>query len=91
MTYPSRRAQRRTRGLSPRRLFEGRLLGGRLFEGIVGCALLCCSPATFGQSQAAGAVGSTGASQTSAEISDKIDQLTRSLQQTQVELAQSRT
>ena len=72
MTYPSRRARGRTSGLIP---------------GILGCALLCCSPAAFGQSQAAGA----GASQGAAEISDKIDQLTRSLEQTQVELAQSRT
>ncbi len=72
MTYPSRRARGRTSGLIP---------------GILGCALLCCSPAAVGQSQAAGA----GASQGAAEISDKIDQLTRSLEQTQVELAQSRT
>jgi hypothetical protein len=48
---------------------------------------LCCSPAAFGQSQATGA----GATPSSAEISDKIDQLTHSLEQTQVELAQSRT
>ncbi|HEX3118577.1 MAG TPA: hypothetical protein VHP80_05730, partial [Candidatus Acidoferrum sp.] len=53
--------------------------------------MLCCSSATFGQSQAGGAVGSSGTPQSSAEISDKIDQLTRSLEQTQVELAQSRT
>lgn len=85
MTYPSRRAQRRTRGNSLGRLSHG------LFQGIVGCALLCCSSATFGQSQAGGAVGSSGTPQSSAEISDKIDQLTRSLEQTQVELAQSRT
>src|SRR5579872_1346479 len=85
MTYPSRRAQRRIRGNSLGRLSHG------LFQGIVGCALLCCSSATFGQSQAGGAVGSSGTPQSSAEISDKIDQLTRSLEQTQVELAQSRT
>ncbi len=81
MTYPSRRAQWRTRGLLPRRFFEG----------VVGCVLLCCSPATFGQSQAGGAGGSTGTPENAAEISDKIDHLTRSLEQTQVELAESRT
>jgi hypothetical protein len=81
MTYPSRRAQWRTRGLLPRRFFEG----------VVGCVLLCCSPATFGQSQAGGSGGSTGTPENAAEISDKIDHLTRSLEQTQVELAESRT
>jgi hypothetical protein len=81
MTYPSRRAQWRTRGLLPRRFFEG----------VVGCVLLCCSPATFGQAQAGGAGGSTGTPENAAEISDKIDHLTRSLEQTQVELAESRT
>ena len=75
MTYPSRRAQWRTRGLLPRRFFEG----------VVGCVLLCCSPATFGQSQAGGAGGSTGTPENAAEISDKIDHLTRSLEQTQVD------
>ncbi len=74
MTYPSRRAHRRTSGF---------------FPGILGCVLLCCSPAAFGQSQD-GTANATAAPST-AEISDKIDQLTRSLQQTQVELAQSRT
>jgi hypothetical protein len=72
MTYPSRRAFQRIRRFSP---------------GILGCVLLCCSPATFGQTQATG----TAATQSTAEIADKIEQLTRSLDQTQVELAQSRT
>jgi hypothetical protein len=72
MTYPSRRAFQRIRRFSP---------------GILGCVLLCCSPAAFGQTQAAG----TAATQSTAEISEKIEQLTRSLDQTQVELAQSRT
>jgi len=75
MTYPSRRAFQRIRGF---------------FPGILGCALLCCSPAAFGQSEQAGAPGSMTA-QSAADISDKIDHLTRSLEQTQVELAQSRT
>ncbi|MBV9888094.1 MAG: hypothetical protein JO119_16245 [Acidobacteria bacterium] len=75
MTYPSRRALQRIRGL---------------FPGILGCVALCCSPAVLGQSQTGGAVGADLA-QSTAEISDKIDQLTRSLEQTQVELAQSRT
>ena len=75
MTYPSRRAFQRTRGL---------------LRGILGCVLLCCSPAAFSQSQEPGTAGA-GATQSSAEISDKIDHLTRSLEQTQVELAQSRT
>ncbi len=86
MTYPSRRAPWRTRGPLPRRLLQGRLFGG-----IVGCVLLCCSPATFGQSQAGGGSGSAVAPENAAEISDKIDHLTRSLEQTQVELAESRT
>src|SRR3984885_3501131 len=78
MTYPSRRARGRTSGF---------------FTGILGCVLMCCSPAAFGQSQTGGAAGGSGAgaSQSAAEISDKIDQLTRSLEQTQVELAESRT
>src|ERR1700744_897067 len=75
MTYPSRRAHRRTSGF---------------FPGILGCVLLCCSPAAFGQAQASG-TANAAASPNTAEISDKIDQLTRSLEQTQVELAQSRT
>src|SRR6202012_5178883 len=75
MTYPSRRAHRRTSGF---------------FPGILGCVLLCCSPAAFGQAQASGTANAAAAPNT-AEISDKIDQLTRSLEQTQVELAQSRT
>jgi hypothetical protein len=75
MTYPSRRALQRIRGL---------------FPGILGCVALCCSPAALGQSQATGTAGADLA-QSTAEISDKIDQLTRSLEQTQVELAQSRT
>ncbi len=56
----------------------------------MGCVALCCSPAALGQSQTGGAAGADLA-QNTAEISDKIDQLTRSLEQTQVELAQSRT
>jgi hypothetical protein len=75
MTYPSRRAIQRIRGL---------------FPGILGCVALCCSPAALGQSTASSAAGSELA-QNTAEISDKIDHLTRSLEQTQVELAQSRT
>jgi hypothetical protein len=75
MKYPSRRAGRRTSGL---------------FPGILGCALLWCCPAAFGQSQGP-STASSAAAQNSAEISDKIDQLTHSLEQTQVELAQSRT
>jgi hypothetical protein len=75
MTYPSRRARGRTSGF---------------FTGILGCVLMCCSPAAFGQSQTTGTAGA-GASQSAGEISDKIDQLTRSLEQTQVELAESRT
>jgi hypothetical protein len=81
MTYPSRRAPWRIRGLLPRRIFQG----------ILGCVLLCCSPATFGQSQAGGASGPAATPENAAEISDKIDHLTRSLEQTQVELAESRT
>ncbi len=75
MMYPSRRAFQRISGF---------------FPGILGCVLLCCSPAALGQSEQAGAPSST-APQSTAEISDKIDHLTRSLEQTQVELAQSRT
>lgn len=80
MTYPSRRARGRTSGF---------------FTGILGCVLMCCSPGASGQSQTAGTdtAGTGGAvtSQSAAEISGKIDQLTRSLEQTQVELAESRT
>src|ERR1700744_2604639 len=75
MTDPSRRAHRRTSGF---------------FPGTLGCVLLCCSPAALGQAQASGTANAAAAPNT-AEISDKIDQLTRSLEQTQVELAQSRT
>ena len=78
MTYPSRRARGRTSGLFP---------GTFIIPGILGCAILCCSPAAFGQSQTSGVASSPSVT----EISDKIDQLTRSLEQTQVELAQSRT
>jgi hypothetical protein len=78
MTYPSRRARRRTSGFFP---------GILVLPGILGCVLSCCSPAAFGQGQAA----NTTPSPSVTEISDKIDQLTRSLEQTQVELAQSRT
>ena len=59
------------------------------FPGILGCVLLCCCPAALGQSEQASA--SPSAAESTAEISDKIDHLTRSLEQTQVELAQSRT
>jgi hypothetical protein len=75
MTYPSRRAFQRI---------------SRFLPGILGCALLCCSPAAFGQADQGGTAGSMTA-QGAADISDKIDHLTRSLEQTQVELAQSRT
>jgi hypothetical protein len=77
MTYPSRRAFQRI---------------SRFLPGMLGCALLCCSPGAFGQSESgqAGTPGSMTA-QGAADISDKIDHLTRSLEQTQVELAQSRT
>src|SRR5215813_2717820 len=75
MTYPSSRARGRTSGIIP---------------GILGCVILCCSPVAFGQSQATPATGNSSSPNT-AEISDKIDQLTRSLEQTQVELAESRT
>jgi hypothetical protein len=78
MTYPSRRARGRTSGFFPRIL---------VLPGILGCALMCCSPAAFGQAQAANMTPSPSVT----EISDKIDQLTRSLERTQVELAQSRT
>ena len=50
------------------------------------CALLLTSPAAFGQSEAAPAK-----SETPSEVVTKIDRLTKSLEQTQVELAESRT
>ena len=50
------------------------------------CALLLASPAAFGQSEAA-----TARSETPPDVVTKIDRLTKSLEQTQVELAESRT
>jgi hypothetical protein len=66
-----------------RRAFERG--SGPLFALIAIASLFLC-PASVAQSEP-----STAPIQSAAEISGKIDQLTRSLEQTQVELAQSRT